>query len=75
MRTREEIEAEILALNPKCEGYDSDEQTDDTVLAVGAHDALRWALGLAEESISEVLGIEPGESAGSLSDQEGNDAK
>ena len=64
MKTREQIEAEMDLLRTKCGGYDSPEETRDTVLAVGAHDALRWVLGLAEESISEVLGIEPGESAG-----------
>ncbi len=55
MRTREQIELEILALEPFAKDYDTDRQSNDTCLAAGAHDALRWALGLAEESISEVL--------------------
>jgi len=52
---REQIEAEILSLQPFAEDYDTVRQSNDTCLATGAHDALRWALGLAEESISEVL--------------------
>ena len=52
---REQIESEISALKPFAEDYDTVRQSNDTCLAAGAHDALRWALGLAEESISEVL--------------------
>jgi hypothetical protein len=55
MRSKVDIEAEIDALVPLCIGYDTETQTDNTGLAVGAHDALRWALGLAEESISQVI--------------------
>ena len=55
MRTREQILAEIEALKPLAKDYDTDEQSSDTCLAAGAHDALRWALYLAEDSISEVL--------------------
>lgn len=54
-RSLEEIQAEIKALEPYGKDYDTERQSNDTCLAVGAHDALRWALGLAEESISEVL--------------------
>lgn len=54
-RTRTEIEVEITALNPTAKDYDTERQSNDTCLAAGAHDALRWALGLAEESISEGL--------------------
>lgn len=52
-KSKAEIEAEIAKLQPLCEGYDSESETRDTILAVGAHDALRWSLGLAEDSISE----------------------
>ena len=52
---REEIQAEIAALEPFAKDYDTVRQSNDTCLATGAHDALRWALGLAEQSISEVL--------------------
>lgn len=52
---RSQIEAEIVALDPFAKDYDTDRQSNDTCLAAGAHDALRWALGLAEQSISEVL--------------------
>jgi hypothetical protein len=54
-RDRVEIETEIAALSPHCEDFDREKQTDDTCIAVGAHDALRWALGLAERSISEYI--------------------
>jgi len=52
---REQIESEVLALEPFAKDYDTVRQSNDTCLATGAHDALRWALGLAEESISQVL--------------------
>lgn len=52
---REEIQAEIAVLEPFAKDYDTVRQSNDTCLATGAHDALRWALGLAEQSISEVL--------------------
>lgn len=55
MRMRLEIEAEIEALKPLANGYDTDTESRDTILAAGAHDALRWALGLAEDSIFESL--------------------
>lgn len=54
-RARAEIEAEIAALEPIAADYDTERQSSDTCLAAGAHDALRWALGLAEQSISETL--------------------
>jgi hypothetical protein len=55
MRTEPEINAEIKSLEKRAKDYDTESQTNDTCLAVGAHDALRWALGLAETPISEVL--------------------
>jgi hypothetical protein len=55
MLTCEQIEAEILALKPFAKDYDTERQSNNTCLAAGAHDALRWALGLAEDSISEAL--------------------
>lgn len=55
MKTREQIESEIASLNPMAKDYDRPEETHDTILAAGAHDALRWALGLAESSISETI--------------------
>lgn len=54
-RSYEAIQAEIHALEPIAKDYDTEKQSNDTCLATGAHDALRWALGLAEESISEFL--------------------
>lgn len=54
MRTVAEIEAEIVALVPIAKDYETDAQC----FAAGAHDALRWALGLAETPISEYFGIE-----------------
>jgi hypothetical protein len=64
MRTAEEIKAEIEALDAHCDGYDTEEQDADTILAVGAHDALRWALGRAEERISDTLSRVPAEQSG-----------
>lgn len=55
IKTRVEIEAEIKALEPIAKDYDTERQSNDTCLAAGAHDALRWLLGLAEDSISESL--------------------
>ena len=55
MKSRTEIEAEIEALKPIAKDYDTEKQSNDTCLAAGAHDALRWLLGLAEDSISESL--------------------
>lgn len=55
VKTRAEIEAEIESLKPIAKDYDTDRQSNDTCLAAGAHDALRWALGLAEDSISDTL--------------------
>jgi len=55
MRSAKEISLEISALELDCGGFDTDEQTDKTCIAVGAHDALRWALGLAENPISEYV--------------------
>ena len=52
---RERIETEILALKPFAKDYDTVRQSNDACVATGAHDALRWALGLAEESVSEAL--------------------
>lgn len=54
-RRLETIQAEIQSLEPIAKDYDTERQSNDTCLATGAHDALRWALGLAEQSISEVL--------------------
>jgi hypothetical protein len=56
IRSRTEIEAEIAALAPIAKDYDTKRQSNDTCVATGAHDALRWALGLAEEPISENFG-------------------
>ena len=55
VKTRREIEAEIEALAQIAKDYDTEKQSNDTCLAAGAHDALRWLLGLAETSISESL--------------------
>ena len=55
LRMRERMTAEIKALEVHARHYDSELQSNDTVLAAGAHDALRWALGLAEQSLSEAL--------------------
>ena len=44
MRTEEEIRAEIKKLQPYLENYDTDDQLDENVLAVGAHDILLWVL-------------------------------
>ena len=55
VRTRVEIEAEIKRLEPIAKDYDTERQSNDTCLAAGAHDALRWALGLAENSISDTI--------------------
>jgi hypothetical protein len=55
VKSRAEIEAEIEALQSIAMDYDTEKQSNDTCLAAGAHDALRWALGLAEDSISESL--------------------
>ena len=52
-RTRQEIEAEIKSLESTAKDYDTDRQSNDTCVATGAHDALRWVLGLAEAPISE----------------------
>ena len=58
IRSQAEIEAEIEALKPLAWNYDTDRQSNDACLAAGAHDALRWVLGLAENSISENLKAE-----------------
>lgn len=50
------IKSEVAALEPACRNYDTEFETRNTVLAVGAHDALRWALGLSEEPMSGTLG-------------------
>ena len=55
MRSIAEIQAEIIALGPGSEDYDTECQTDRTSISVGAHDALLWALGLAEAPVSELL--------------------
>ena len=56
VKTRREIEAEIEAYSAQiAKDYDTEKQSNDTCLAAGAHDALRWLLGLAETSISESL--------------------
>lgn len=54
-KTRKEIEAEIARLAPAAKDYDTEKQSNDICLACGAHDALRWALGLAEDSIADHL--------------------
>lgn len=51
-KSRAEIEAEIKALEPIAKDFDTERQSNDTCVAAGAHDALRWLLGLAEDSIS-----------------------
>ena len=56
MRSQVEIGDEIKALYKLAKDIDSTYQTDDmcgTCVAAGAHDALRWALGLAEHAVSE----------------------
>ena len=55
VKTRHEIESEIEALAPIAKDYDTEKASNDTCLAAGARDALRWLLGLAEASISETL--------------------
>jgi hypothetical protein len=52
VRSKLEIEQEIEALKVNAEGYDTDKQTVGSCLAAGAHDALRWALGLYEDAPS-----------------------
>jgi hypothetical protein len=52
-RTTAEIEAEIDRLKTTAQDYDTVRQSNDACVAAGAHDALRWALGLAESPISE----------------------
>lgn len=54
-RSDMEISLEISALEIEAQKYDTAEQSNDTCVAVGAREALRWALGLAETSISETL--------------------
>lgn len=56
MQPKDKVEFEVVALEKWAKDYDTVRQSSDTCLAAGAHDALRWALGLAEQSISEVLG-------------------
>jgi hypothetical protein len=46
---------EIVALAEYGPDFDTANQTTDTCIAVGAHDALRWALGFAETPLSEYL--------------------
>ena len=55
MRDVESIKTEIQALESMAKDYDTKWQSNNTCVAAGAHDALRWALGLAEEPVSEVL--------------------
>jgi hypothetical protein len=55
MKSIEEIHVEIVKLTPQCKNYDTVLETRETCLAVGAHDALRWVLRLAEIPISELL--------------------
>ena len=55
MRSAEESRAEISALYSLAKDYDTELPSSDTCVAAGAHDALRWALGLVEGSISETL--------------------
>ena len=55
VRSRAQIEAEIEALKPIAADYGTERQSNDTCVAAGAHDALRWLLGLAENSVSENL--------------------
>ncbi len=54
-RSDAEISLEISALESEASKYDTEAQSNDTCVATGAHDALRWALGLSEEPISEKL--------------------
>lgn len=58
IRSEEEILREIKALQSMAKAFDTDRQSDNTCLAAGAHDALRWALGLAESPVSEYLNDE-----------------
>jgi hypothetical protein len=58
MKTKMEIEAEINALVPLATAYDTISQSVVSCVAAGAHDALRWALGLAETPLSEGLTAE-----------------
>jgi hypothetical protein len=55
MRSIEQVAAEIGALELLAKDYDTERQSNDTCVAAGAHDALRWAFGLAEVAVSEVL--------------------
>ena len=58
IRSEAIIQAEIAVLEKYGSDFDTLNQTTGTCIAVGAHDALRWALGLAETPISEHLGGE-----------------
>ncbi len=59
MRTIEEIKAEVENLKPVAEGFDTGSNSDDACIAAGAHDALRWALGLAENPVSDNVKGDP----------------
>lgn len=54
-RSEAEISLEISALEIEAQKFDTEEQTDATLIAAGAHDALRWAMGSAETPISETF--------------------
>ena len=55
MRDVEEILREIASLKPLAEDFDTERQSTNSCVAAGAHDALRWALGVAEQPLSEHL--------------------
>lgn len=54
-RSVADISEEIALLAVVAKDFDTELQSDDTCVAAGAHDALRWSLGLAEESISDSM--------------------
>lgn len=53
MRSRGEIELEIKLLAAIAKDIDTEFQSNDTRIAAGAHDALRWALSLSNEPLSD----------------------
>lgn len=50
---RKRIAEEIEALKWCASDYNTVRQSNDTCVTAGAHDALRWAIGLAETPVSE----------------------
>lgn len=55
IKSMEQIQREIEALKPLAKDYDTANESTGSRVAAGAHDALRWVLGMAENSVSESL--------------------